>query len=316
MSTSSARFASSRRRGSTARRSSSLHGRRDLRRVRGACPRGLAARAALPVRHGEARGRGVPAHVQPPARHEARRAPVRERLRSAPGPARRGRRRCDLPRRARPWRAGADLRRRLADARLRLRRRRGARDDVSPRSGRRGLQRRHGPRDLRRRALRAVRPRRRLRARRPSMRRHGSASSSAASSTRSWRRASSASPRWSSSRTDCARPGTGSEPPRRSELHARAKRSPVDHPLPAPDALVRPWRTAAYVAVAVAAVELLLLLVIGGGKLAGWASDRVELAAKERVLAPARQTAAGRCAQAGPDALRRNGRARGPSSSS
>jgi hypothetical protein len=61
----------------------------------------------------------------------------------------------------------------------------------------------------------------------------------------------------------------------------------VDHPLPAPD-LVRPWRTAAYVAVAIAALELLLLLVIGGGKLASWASDRVELAAQQRVLAPQR----------------------------
>jgi LytR cell envelope-related transcriptional attenuator len=58
----------------------------------------------------------------------------------------------------------------------------------------------------------------------------------------------------------------------------------VDHPLPAPD-LVRPWRTAAYIAVAIAVVELLLLLVIGGGRLAGWATDRMELAAQERVLA-------------------------------
>ncbi len=60
----------------------------------------------------------------------------------------------------------------------------------------------------------------------------------------------------------------------------------MDHPLPAPDALVRPWRTAAYVAVTIAAVELLLLLVIGGGKLAGWATDRMQLAAQERVTAP------------------------------
>jgi LytR cell envelope-related transcriptional attenuator len=59
----------------------------------------------------------------------------------------------------------------------------------------------------------------------------------------------------------------------------------VDHPLAPPD-LVRPWRTAAYVAVAIAALELLLLLLIGGGKLATWASDRMELAAQERVLAP------------------------------
>ena len=64
----------------------------------------------------------------------------------------------------------------------------------------------------------------------------------------------------------------------------------MDHPRPAPDALVRPWRTAAYVAVAIAAVELLLLLLIGGGKLAGWASDRMQLAARERVAAPIHKT--------------------------
>ena len=63
----------------------------------------------------------------------------------------------------------------------------------------------------------------------------------------------------------------------------------MDHPLPAPDALVRPWRTAAYVAVAIAAVELLLLLVIGGGKLLGWASDRMQLAAENHVLSPTAQ---------------------------
>ena len=63
----------------------------------------------------------------------------------------------------------------------------------------------------------------------------------------------------------------------------------MDHPLSAPDALVRPWRTAAYVAVAVAAVELLLLLLIGGGKLVGWASDRVQLAAEKHALAPVKQ---------------------------
>jgi len=64
----------------------------------------------------------------------------------------------------------------------------------------------------------------------------------------------------------------------------------VDHPLPAPDALVRPWRTAAYVAVAIAAVELLLLLVVGGGKLAGWATHRMQLAAQESVAAPIHKT--------------------------
>jgi hypothetical protein len=65
----------------------------------------------------------------------------------------------------------------------------------------------------------------------------------------------------------------------------------VDHPLPAPppDALVRPWRTAAYVAVGIAAFELLLLLVIGGGKLTGFVADRLEGAARQQVLAPPAQ---------------------------
>jgi LytR cell envelope-related transcriptional attenuator len=60
----------------------------------------------------------------------------------------------------------------------------------------------------------------------------------------------------------------------------------VDHPLAAPDALIRPWRTAAYVAGSIAAVELLLLLVIGGGALVRTVSDRVQLAATEHALAP------------------------------
>ena len=60
----------------------------------------------------------------------------------------------------------------------------------------------------------------------------------------------------------------------------------MDHPLAAPDALVCPWRTAAYVAGGVALVELFLLLVIGGGALVSTVSNRVELAARERVLAP------------------------------
>ncbi len=50
----------------------------------------------------------------------------------------------------------------------------------------------------------------------------------------------------------------------------------MDHPLVAPESLVRPWRTAAYVAGAIAAVELLLLLTIGGGKLVGFVSEQRE----------------------------------------
>jgi hypothetical protein len=55
----------------------------------------------------------------------------------------------------------------------------------------------------------------------------------------------------------------------------------VDHPLDASDALVRPWRTAAYVAGAIAAVELVLLLVIGGGALVHALADRLQLEARQ-----------------------------------
>lgn len=59
----------------------------------------------------------------------------------------------------------------------------------------------------------------------------------------------------------------------------------MDHPLPAPpDALVRPWRTAAVVAAAVASIELVILLAIGGGALVNLVSDRVERAAVKRAL--------------------------------
>jgi LytR cell envelope-related transcriptional attenuator len=63
----------------------------------------------------------------------------------------------------------------------------------------------------------------------------------------------------------------------------------VDHPLSSPDALVRPWRTAAYIAGTVAAVELLLLLVLGGGALLGAVSSSVQVAAKEHARAEVAQ---------------------------
>ena len=61
----------------------------------------------------------------------------------------------------------------------------------------------------------------------------------------------------------------------------------MDHPLAAPDAVIRPWRLAAFVAGAVAVVELLVLMAIGGGALLGAMSDRLDVAARERALAPA-----------------------------
>jgi LytR cell envelope-related transcriptional attenuator len=60
----------------------------------------------------------------------------------------------------------------------------------------------------------------------------------------------------------------------------------VDHLLAAPDALVRPWRLAAFIAAAIAAFELLILLVIGGGALLEAMSQRLELAARDRAFAP------------------------------
>lgn len=59
----------------------------------------------------------------------------------------------------------------------------------------------------------------------------------------------------------------------------------MQHPGIADD-LVRPWRTAAVVASAVAAVELVVLLVVGIAFLAKPVSEHVRKAAEQRVLAP------------------------------
>ena len=75
----------------------------------------------------------------------------------------------------------------------------------------------------------------------------------------------------------------------------------MDHPLSAPDAIVRPWRTAAYVAAGIAAVELILLLVIGGGALLDAASARLRLEAQDRVLAPSASPARNLAAARKPD---------------
>ena len=55
----------------------------------------------------------------------------------------------------------------------------------------------------------------------------------------------------------------------------------MDHPLAAPDAIVRPWRIAAFVVGAIALVETLILLVLGGGALAEAVATRVEHHAQE-----------------------------------
>jgi hypothetical protein len=66
----------------------------------------------------------------------------------------------------------------------------------------------------------------------------------------------------------------------------------VDHPLPQPDAFVRPWRLAALVATAIAALELLLLVIAGGALIAkNAASPEPKRAAKatRKAAAPAKQ---------------------------
>jgi hypothetical protein len=64
----------------------------------------------------------------------------------------------------------------------------------------------------------------------------------------------------------------------------------VELQLQPPDALIRPWRTAALVAASIALVELLILLAIGGMALAGAVSHRVERAAAHRARGTAAPT--------------------------
>jgi hypothetical protein len=58
---------------------------------------------------------------------------------------------------------------------------------------------------------------------------------------------------------------------------------PLDRPLDVSDAVVRPWRTAAYVAAAIAALELVALLAIGGGALVDALANRLQLEAQKTV---------------------------------
>lgn len=60
----------------------------------------------------------------------------------------------------------------------------------------------------------------------------------------------------------------------------------MDHPVSAPDALIRPWRTATLVASAVAAVELVILVVVGVALLAKPVANEVRHAAEAKVFAP------------------------------
>src|SRR5262249_1606551 len=101
-------------------------------------PRGRRAAAVVSVRHVQAGRGGVPRRLEPAPRNGTRLAALRERLRAAAGPARRGRRGGDLPARCRRRAAADDLRGRQRRARLRVRRRGGPRDPppIGPERGR------------------------------------------------------------------------------------------------------------------------------------------------------------------------------------
>ena len=58
----------------------------------------------------------------------------------------------------------------------------------------------------------------------------------------------------------------------------------MDHPLTAPESPAIPWRTVAYVASAIAAFELMVLLVLGGTSLVTTVSNKVEKAAVKRAM--------------------------------
>jgi hypothetical protein len=63
----------------------------------------------------------------------------------------------------------------------------------------------------------------------------------------------------------------------------------LDHPLPSPDALVRPWRTATLIASAVAALELILLVGAGAFMLAKPLSKQVRASAQVHAFAPVKK---------------------------
>ena len=144
------------------------------------------AGADVAVRHLQVLRRAVPGPVQPALRHAPRDAALRQRVRPAPGSARRGGRGRDLLRQADVGRDAADLRRRPPDARLRAtwatwwrptwRR--------SPTTGPQpGLQHRHPDRDRRGRPAGRVRSGWPAPTSHPSTGRRGWESSTAAAST-------------------------------------------------------------------------------------------------------------------------------------
>ena len=63
----------------------------------------------------------------------------------------------------------------------------------------------------------------------------------------------------------------------------------MDHPIPSPEALVRPWRTATIVASVIAAVELVALLAAGVALVAKPLSRHMRAEAEARAITPAKK---------------------------
>ena len=284
-----------------------LHRRRDLRRVRRAGGRGCAAAAAVAVRHREARRRGVPRDLEPPAWHGSCGASLRQRLRAAPGGGPRGRRGRDLPRADGGGRDEHDLRRRLADPRLRLRRRRRAGRAGRGRPRRRRLQRRHRGRAVGVGALRGVLPCRRLRP--PGGARAGPPGGPAAERARprSRRRASSAGAPRRASRPGSPRPGAGSGSSSGEGAAPRREKSPgtMEHSLPSPVS-VGPWRTATIVVVILALLELAALVAAGAALFGPSVAHSVQHAAAQQVFAPIKAVPIKHQPKPGPPTLSRS----------
>jgi LytR cell envelope-related transcriptional attenuator len=80
----------------------------------------------------------------------------------------------------------------------------------------------------------------------------------------------------------------------------------LEHPLPSPDALVRPWRTATLIASGVAALELVLLVGAGGLMLAKPLSREVRASAQVHAFKPVAKPKPARPPKAGAPKLARN----------
>jgi hypothetical protein len=80
----------------------------------------------------------------------------------------------------------------------------------------------------------------------------------------------------------------------------------LEHPLPSPDALVRPWRTATLIASAVAALELVLLVGAGAFLLAKPLSKQMRASAEVRAFAPVKKDAPPKQVAAGKAKLARS----------